>query len=61
MSNTIKIKSSHPETQGEFVIIDEKDFDEKVHEKFDGEAEEKPAKQRGARGKKAVQDEDGDI
>ncbi len=37
MSNpkTIKIKSTHPESQGDFVEINETDFDPAVHEKFD--------------------------
>lgn len=29
---TLKIKSTHPETQGEFVIIDADQFDPDVHE-----------------------------
>ena len=33
---TIKIKSSHPESQGEFVEINEADFDAKKHELYVG-------------------------
>ncbi|SDF81387.1 MULTISPECIES: hypothetical protein [unclassified Duganella] len=33
---TIKIKASHP-TQGEFVVIEKKDFDPEKHELLDGE------------------------
>lgn len=46
----IKIKSTHPESQGEFVLIEEADFDpEKGHELL-----EEPKK---ARTKAAAQDE----
>jgi regulator of protease activity HflC (stomatin/prohibitin superfamily) len=32
---TIKIKSSHPATQGTFVVIDKSDFNPDVHELYD--------------------------
>ena len=32
---TMKIKSEHPESQGEFVLIEAKDFDADIHEEFD--------------------------
>lgn len=34
---TIRVKSSHPESQGEFVLINVEDFDDEIHEKFDEE------------------------
>lgn len=39
---TVKIKSSDPKTQGDFVEINESDFDPKIHELFSDEG--KPAK-----------------
>lgn len=36
MTTTIKIKPSHP-SQGEFVLIERKDFDPAVHEPLEGE------------------------
>lgn len=46
---TVKIKSTHPETQGDFVEINETDYDAKKHELFEeGDApaakQPKPAK-----------------
>ncbi len=41
----MKIKSTHPESQGDFVIIDDEDFDPEKHEKYEQE-EEKPRKGR---------------
>lgn len=32
---TVRIKSTHPKSQGDFVEINEKDFDPKKHEMFD--------------------------
>lgn len=31
----MKVKSTHPESQGPFVLINESDFDAKVHEKYE--------------------------
>lgn len=31
---TVKIKSSNPATQGDFIIINKDDFDDKVHELY---------------------------
>jgi hypothetical protein len=38
---TVKIQSSHPESQGDFVEINEEDFDKEKHELY---VEKKPAK-----------------
>ena len=35
MEGTIKIKSTHPESQGDFVVINADDFDEKKHVKYE--------------------------
>jgi hypothetical protein len=35
---TIKIKSAHPASQGEFIVIDRTSFDPAVHELADGES-----------------------
>jgi len=40
--NTVKVKSTHPETQGAFVEINEEDFNEAVHELY-VEGSEEPA------------------
>lgn len=37
--NTLKVKSTHKESQGEYVIINETDFDKAVHELYEDEAE----------------------
>lgn len=36
---TVKIKSSDPKSQGDFVEINESDFDPKKHEKYEGDDE----------------------
>lgn len=42
---TVKIKSSNPATQGDFIEINESDFDPKIHELFaEGDEPTKPAK-----------------
>ena len=46
----MKIKSTHPESQGEFVIIEDSDFDEKTHVPYVDQ--EEPAK-RGRKPKDA--------
>jgi hypothetical protein len=46
---TTKIKSTHPESQGDFVEIEEADFDPKIHELYE------PAKR--GRSAKAPDDE----
>lgn len=33
----LRIKSTHPESQGPFVIINKADFDEKIHEIYEEE------------------------
>ncbi len=38
----LKIKSTHQESQGDYVLINAADFDEKIHEMFDGEAPKAP-------------------
>lgn len=38
---TVRIKSSHPESQGEFVEINESDFDPAIHELLEPAAEPK--------------------
>ena len=42
---TIKIKSTHPESQGPFVVINEADYDPRVHELYvegaEGEGDDK--------------------
>ena len=40
--NTVKVKSTHPETQGAFVEINEEDFNEAIHELY-VESSEEPA------------------
>jgi hypothetical protein len=46
---TVRVVSTHPESQGPFVEINEEDFDKAVHKLFKGEvepeakADEKPA------------------
>tara|TARA_R110000803_G_scaffold112299_1_gene180660 strand:- start:352 stop:510 length:159 start_codon:yes stop_codon:yes gene_type:complete len=43
-TNTVKIKSSHP-SQGEFLVIDEADFDKAKHELFaEKKQDSKPSK-----------------
>jgi hypothetical protein len=42
---TIRIKSTHPETQGEFVVIEENDFDADTMEYF--EASDAPKRSQG--------------
>lgn len=32
---TIRIKSTHPKSQGDFVEINESDFDKKIHELYE--------------------------
>lgn len=32
---TLKIKSTNPETQGDFIIINAEDFDPSIHELFE--------------------------
>lgn len=36
MSNTMRIKSEDPKSQGPFVIIDKADFDKNIHTEFKG-------------------------
>lgn len=50
---TVRIKPSH-ESQGDFVVINESDFDESVHELFDHAAE--PGEEKPRRGRPAKQD-----
>lgn len=33
--SVIKIKSTHPESQGEFVLIDEDNFDKNIHQHYE--------------------------
>lgn len=40
----IKIKSTHPESQGDFVLIEEEDFDAERHEIYDPEGAKKAEK-----------------
>lgn len=40
---TMKIKSSHPESQGPFVVIDKENFNPDVHEEYVEGAEVAPA------------------
>lgn len=40
MLETIRIKSTHPETQGQFVNINKDDFDAEKHELFDASVRE---------------------
>jgi hypothetical protein len=64
----MRVKSSHPESQGDFVIINECNFDPSVHERFDPEplADDAPtangikAVHRG-RGNYSVMDGDAEI
>lgn len=45
MEPTVKIKSTDPATQGDFVVINESDFDEKKHVKYEEpKAKAAPAK-----------------
>ena len=37
---TLKIKSTHPESQGAFVVINEEDFDPEIHELFEDDDED---------------------
>jgi len=49
---TVKIKSTHPESQGEYVSINVGDFDlEKGHELYDPAPAEKPAEPAPKKGK----------
>lgn len=41
--STVKIKPSH-KSQGEYVLIEESDFDPKIHELLDKPKAEKPVK-----------------
>lgn len=43
-NETIKIKSTDPESQGDFVVIEKADFDVTVHEEYDENAPAAPAK-----------------
>lgn len=36
---TIQIKSTHPESQGDFVIIEDGDFNEEIHELYKPEGD----------------------
>lgn len=38
----MKVKSTHPESQGPFVLIEEVDYDPKKHELYEEEAAPKP-------------------
>lgn len=40
----LKIKSTHPESQGPFVLIDECDFDAKVHTLYEAPKADKTEK-----------------
>lgn len=51
---TVKIKSSHP-SQGEYIVINEEDFDDSKHELYGVESKPK----RGRKSRKAVEDVDG--
>ena len=44
---TIKIKSRDPKTQGEFVLINECDFDVKLHTLFDKKEAKKDKPKKG--------------
>lgn len=33
--SAIKIKSTHPESQGDFVLIDEENFDKNIHQLYE--------------------------
>jgi hypothetical protein len=52
MSEILKIKSTHPESQGPYVLIDAHDFDEKVHELYDENEAETGAKSSSKKGAK---------
>lgn len=41
---TVKVKSSHPKTQGAFVEINESDFNPNVHELYDAEQRPMPTR-----------------
>lgn len=43
---TVRIKSSHPVSQGDFVEINESDFDENTHQRFEDEAKRGPGRPR---------------
>lgn len=47
--NTLKIKSTHAKTQGNYVIINESDFDPKKHELLGSEEKKETAKDKKAR------------
>jgi hypothetical protein len=53
---TIKVKASDVKTQGEFIVINEVDFDADVHEKYEEKA--KPAKKASTSAPKKAEDED---
>ena len=40
---TVRIVSTHPESQGPFVEINEEDFDKSVHKLYKGKVEDEPA------------------
>lgn len=46
---TIKIKSTHPPSQGDFVEIEEVDFDPMRHELYDPAAKKDESPKRGKR------------
>lgn len=52
---TIRIKSTHPPTQGDFVEINESDFDPALHQLFDVAAEPIDEKAPDKKAKKAPQ------
>lgn len=45
---TVKIKSTHPESQGPFVEINESDFDAKKHQRYEEPKKAAPVKPPGA-------------
>lgn len=46
MTTTIKVKSTHPASQGPYVIIDRADFNPEVHEKYDDGTDDDSAAER---------------
>ena len=53
---TTRIKSTHPETQGEFIVIEVEDFDPETMEYF--EASDAPKRGRGRPPKATAEDDD---
>ena len=51
----MRIKSTHPESQGEFVIINDEDFDPEKHTPFDPAPEADAPKRKGGRPARVVE------